>query len=99
MLRDGVEYYDEEESSFTGFISRGAIGTDDDRCVISMLRDTPDSEKTTNDGSVIRIEDGRELSGVYFNNAGNQQFFEVKIEDDASSLLSSLWLPLCLGVL
>ena len=76
ILTDG-----RNNSDFEGvfsFINTGSL------VKISLLRETLKEEQTDDDGSVVRIEAGRSLSGTYYTNSGSAVNFEVTLEGAVS---------------
>lgn len=54
------------------------------RVEIELIRETLKTEQTNDDGSVVRIEAGRSLSGTYFDQDGSPTSFEITLENAVS---------------
>ena len=76
-------YRDDAVTDFWGYVSRGAQGGDSldpERCVFSIYRITPDDEVDSADGSHLRVEAGRDFTGIYWNNMGTWSKFIVTLQ-------------------
>lgn len=62
----------------------GTLAYSGDDVVIELLRETEKSEQTDDDGSVVRIEAGRSLSGTYYSSTGSAVNFEVTLTNAVS---------------
>mmetsp|Transcript_25954 Transcript_25954/g.34770 ORF Transcript_25954/g.34770 Transcript_25954/m.34770 type:complete len:102 (-) Transcript_25954:95-400(-) len=78
--------YEALSSSFEGWVSKGAVGGDPfgenkdaARCAFTITRHTTDSEKTASDGSLTRIEAGRSLKAIVWDNIGVRHEIEFTL--------------------
>lgn len=87
-ISEAVDQFAIDDSSFLGYISDGnfIFDTANDKCVVNLFRVTPDSEKTNSDGTVTRIETGRALNGVFYDNNGDQKRFSVTLQSANATL-------------
>ena len=78
-----IDTYEFADSTFEGVISRGLVdtATSSDRCAVTVVREILDTELTTADGEITRIETGRVLQGKTWSNAGNSIGFSVTLEE------------------
>ena len=89
-IYDDVDAYNVSGGSFFGTVSHkksfNGLSGETNLCAFTFMRITTDQELTTDDGEVVRIEAGRDLRVVSWDNNGNIWPFEITLEGAWSAL-------------